>query len=219
MPSWFEAVRRRSRGALGRRGAALEQRPESQHGAGPTGGLVEVGRYTYGAERMTVVHWDETTVLRIGAFCSIAKGVQVLLGGDHRVDWVTTFPFGHLHPDAFPNGRIYGRSGHPVSRGDVTVGNDCWIGSGATLLSGATLSDGAVLGAKAVLAGPTEPFGIYAGNPARLVRKRFPQATIDALLEIRWWEWPDERIDRAVPLLQSGPSPAHLEELRAIGEA
>jgi acetyltransferase-like isoleucine patch superfamily enzyme len=181
-----------------------------------TKGLVHVGRYTYGAERMTVINWDETTALRIGNFCSIAKGVRVLLGGDHRVDWVTTFPFGHLHEDVFPSGRLNGRSGHPASSGDVTVRNDCWIGSGATLLSGATLSDGSVLGASAVLAGPTEPYGIYVGNPARLVRKRFPEATIAALLEIRWWDWPDELIDRAVPLLQSEPTSDRLEALRAI---
>lgn len=106
----------------------------------------------------------------MGSFCSIAR-THVILGGNHRADWMTTFPFGHIHQGSFPSGAVHGLEGHPAASSDAVIGNDCWIGHEALLLSGGELADGAVLGARAVLAGPTEPFGIYVGNPAKLVRK------------------------------------------------
>ncbi len=163
--------------------------------------------------------WDDSTYLRVGSFCSIADAVRVLLGRNHRQDWITTYPFGHVRKDVFPLGSVYGRTGHPASRGDVVVGNDCWIGHGALLLSGGRLSDGAVLGARSVLAGPTEPYGVYVGNPAKLVRKRFSDTVIEELLRIRWWEWPDDLINEAVPLLQREPTPDRLEQLGRIARA
>lgn len=132
---------------------------------------------------------------------------------------MTTYPFGHAQRKVFPAGAVHGTTGHPASRGDIVVGNDCWIGHGALLLSGSHLADGAVLGAKSVLSGATEPFGVYAGNPARLTRLRFSQAVIDELLRIRWWDWSDDRINAVVPLLQSVPTSNRLEELKEIAQA
>jgi acetyltransferase-like isoleucine patch superfamily enzyme len=155
--------------------------------------LIEVGRRSYPA-RPNVVHFGTYSArLTIGAFCSIADSVEFILDGDHRVDWVTTFPiriaFGL--PEA-------GTDGHPATRGDITVGNDVWIGRGATILSGVTVGDGAVIGARSVVARDVPPYGIAVGNPAQVARFRFSDDVIEALLRIRWWEWPDPVIEQRV---------------------
>ena len=91
-----------------------------------------------------------------------------------------------------------GADGHPTTRGDITIGNDVWIGRGATVLSGVTVADGAVIGAGAVVAKDVPPYAIVVGNPARVVRYRFSDEVIEALLRIRWWEWPDAVIEQRV---------------------
>lgn len=154
------------------------------------------GRGTYGPLR--VLDFDDADSLEIGNFTSIAEGVTILTGGNHRVDWVTTYPFSALWPEA------RGVQGHPRSRGPVTVGSDVWLSYGCTILSGVTIGDGAVVGAGAVVRDDVAPYSIVAGNPAVEVRKRFDSETIAALLEIAWWNWDDEVIARALPALQ-GP--------------
>lgn len=175
------------------------------------------GRFTYGLDSLEVQAWDDSTRLIVGSFNSIAGGVHVLLGGNHRTEWLTTFPFGHIFRDEFPEGQLFGVDGHPATKGDICLENDVWVGQGATLLSGSSLANGVVLAAKAVLVGPTEPYGIYAGVPARLVRHRFDPPTIAALLEAAWWDWPIEVIRRAIPTLQQPLRPESLDRLRAIG--
>lgn len=155
-----------------------------------------IGRQTYGD--VIIEQYDDRTRLRIGSFCSIARGVTILVGGEHRPDWVTTYPFN------FTDARFEHLSGHPATKGDVTIGSDVWIGRGAIILSGVTVGDGAVIAAGSVVVKNVPPYAIVGGNPARLIRMRFDAATIDELLQIRWWDWDDTRIARAVPLLQSG---------------
>jgi len=153
----------------------------------------QIGRWSYGD--LTVHSWDEGATLTVGAFCSIASGVQVLLGGEHRPDWVTTFPFNVLWEGA------HQIAGDPGTKGDVTIGSDVWIGSEAMILSGVTVGDGAVIGARSLVAADVDPYAIVAGNPARLLRRRFDQATIETLLDIRWWSWRDEEIAELLPWL------------------
>ena len=171
------------------------------------------GRFTYGLDSVEVFTWDQTTRLRVGSFNSIAGGVTAILGGNHRTDWLTTFPFGHIFQQIFPEGQQYGARGHPASKGDILVANDVWIGHGSTLLSGSSLENGAVLAAQSVLTNPTEPYGVYAGAPARLVRKRFDEGTIAALLELAWWDWPVVHIRSVIPILQQPLTPRSLERL------
>ena len=169
--------------------------------AGPALSAVEVGRHTYGHEQITVRHWGEPAELRIGSFCSIADRVDVFLGGNHRPDWVTTFPF-PAFPDAWPQAR--GIEGVPVTNGDVVIGNDVWIGSNATIMSGVTVGDGAVIGTDSCVTRDVPPYAIVGGNPAQLLRMRFEPATVERLLAIRWWEWDDERIAANAKLLCDG---------------
>jgi acetyltransferase-like isoleucine patch superfamily enzyme len=164
----------------------------------------EIGRWTYGD--LHVDAWDDEATLKVGAFCSIARGVQVILAGEHRSDWATTFPFYALWGSAKPI------SSRPNTKGDVTIGNDVWIGTEATIMSGVAIGDGAVVGARALVANDVEPYTIVAGNPARPIRKRCPDHLIERLLRLRWWEWSDEDITRMIPWLLSADVEAFVLE-------
>lgn len=165
------------------------------------------GRGTYDCGDLSVRALGEAT-LRVGAFCSIASGVQVFLGGEHRTDWITTYPFSVLWPAA----KHY--SGHPATKGDVVIGSDVWIGTEAVILSGVTIGDGAVVGAHALVASDVSPYSIVAGNPAREIRKRFDDAAIQELLRIRWWDWPDHKIEKLLPLLLSDDTAAFVRAVK-----
>ena len=155
------------------------------------GSRVLIGPYTYGFDKMRVETWGEGANLIIGKYCSIARDVKVLLGGNHRVDWFTTFPFGHVWESQM---RIPQASGHPATRGDVHIGCDVWVGLGATILSGVEIGHGAVIGAGSIVASDVPAYGIAVGNPATLKRKRFDDSLISRLLEIQWWDLPEDKL-------------------------
>ena len=120
----------------------------------------EIGDHSYGAPH--IHSWQpETSRLIIGRYCSIAAGVSVFMGGNHHVEWVSTYPFssfGGVRPGAA------GRTDHPVSNGDVRIGNDVWIGQSATILSGITIGDGAVIGTEAFVTKNVPPHAIVAAT-------------------------------------------------------
>jgi acetyltransferase-like isoleucine patch superfamily enzyme len=87
-----------------------------------------------------------------------------------------------------------------TSRGPITIGHDVWIGRRAMIMSGVTIGNGAVIGAGAVVTRDVAPYSIVGGVPAKLIRFRFEQPTIDALQRIRWWDWPDDDIRSRVDL-------------------
>jgi acetyltransferase-like isoleucine patch superfamily enzyme len=161
-------------------------------------GIVTVGQYTYGYVKVN--YWQEDYRLSIGNFCSIAEGVEIFLGGNHRVDWLSTYPF-PSQTSYFPEARNI--KGHPATKGNVVIGNDVWIGKGSMIMSGVTIGDGAVIGARSVITSDIEPYSIVAGNPARLIRKRFDTEIIQNLLKIKWWDWPIGKIKKNVHLLCS----------------
>jgi acetyltransferase-like isoleucine patch superfamily enzyme len=156
----------------------------------------EVGRGTYG--KPIIRHWGEPTTLKVGCFCSIASGVTIFLGGNHRTDWITTYPFSVFRKSAKHI------KGHPTSRGDVIIGHDVWIGASAVILSGVRIGNGAVIGASAVVTHDVPPYSIVAGNPAEVVRMRFKEKDISILQTIEWWSWDDAKIDAAMPFLLNG---------------
>ncbi len=154
-----------------------------------------IGDWTYGNPE--IMKWNGGTTLKIGRFCSIAKGVRILLGGEHHMDWVTTYPLDLVLNESG------GAVKQPATKGDIVIGNDVWIGVNSIILSGVTIGDGAVVGAASVVTRDISPYTIVTGNPARPIRKRFEEQVIEVLLSIRWWDWPLEKIKLATPLLMS----------------
>ncbi len=178
-----------------------------------------VGDYTYyddpeGPERFEerVTHHYEFLgdKLIIGKFCAIAKGVEFIMNGaNHRMQSVTTYPFsimGHGWEKATPN-----VSDLPF-KGDTVIGNDVWIGQNATILPGVTVGDGAVIAANAVITRDVPAYHIAGGNPARILRARFDEDTIAFLLELKWWDWPKEKIFSNLEALCS----ADLERIKRL---
>ena len=158
--------------------------------------IVNVGEYTYG--KPNILYWDDKTKLTIGRFCSIARNVTFLLGGNHRVDWITTYPFSALNDEWIEAKDIHG---HPSTNGNIKIGNDVWIGYDATILSGVTVGDGAVIGSKSVVTKDVEPYSIVGGNPAKIIKKRFKENQIQRLLELQWWNWSKDKIKKNINLL------------------
>ena len=172
-------------------------------------GMVEIGAHSYGVPR--VLAWnlgDRKTSSRviIGRYCSIAGQVTFLPGGNHRTDFVSTYPF-----------RIRwgldgaAEDGNPYSKGDIRVGHDVWIGEGANILSGVSIGHGAVVAAFSVVTKDVPPYAIVGGAPARVIRRRFTPEQIEALLRIAWWNWPQAKVLDAVPLLNGSDVQAFIE--------
>jgi acetyltransferase-like isoleucine patch superfamily enzyme len=172
------------------------------------------GRHSYGIEHITIRSWGEGAHLFIGGFCSIADNLTIFLGGNHRSDWATTFPFGYISNEKFPAGQINGH-GQPATKGHVIIENDVWVGSGCTIMSGLRIGTGSILAAKSVVVKDVEPYAIVGGNPAKLIKRRFAENIIQQLLEIRWWDRSDEDINRIVPLLQMPLTEEILTEILA----
>lgn len=174
---------------------------------------ISVGRFTYGFENINIRQWNEGAALYIGSFCSLAKNITIFLGGNHRTDWITTYPFGHVYKDELGNEKFLG---HPSTKGDVVIGNDVWIGSGVTIMSGLKIGDGAVLSANACITKDVLPYHIVGGNPAYSIKKRFDDEIIELLLQLKWWEFPILDIKNISKKLCSRPNKNLLLELIAL---
>ncbi|KAH8066504.1 hypothetical protein JL722_950 [Aureococcus anophagefferens] len=133
-----------------------------------------------------------------------ARDARVYLGGEHQWSWKTTFPFPAFSPSA---AALVPRA-HATSKGGVTIGSDVFIGAAATILSGVTVGDGAVVGAAAVVAKDVRPYAVVVGNPAREIKRRFDDATVDALLAERWWTWDDATVAARMASLLAPPERA-----------
>lgn len=164
------------------------------------------GEYSYGTP--TVLDWGEGKTLSVGKFCSFGPETVIYLGGNHRTDWVTTFPFTVLDPVAA------GIRGHPQSRGDVVIGHDVWMGRASSILSGVKVGHGACIAAHAVVTKDVPPYAIVAGNPATIVKYRFDERQVKKLLQIKWWDFPIEDIRDLYPKLLS----SSVDEFIAIAQ-
>ena len=159
-----------------------------------------IGEFTYGQPAVM----GKQAKLHIGKFCSIAAGVRIFLGNEHRADWVTTYPFTVLVDKGWKNAR--GIKGHPHSKGDVVIGHDVWLASNSTVLSGVTIGTGAVVSTAAVVTKDVPAYAVVGGVPARVIRYRFAPDIIEGLLATQWWERSAEHINELIPLLLS-PDP------------
>lgn len=173
---------------------------------------ISVGRYSYysgyyhghGFEDCAryLVPDEGADRLIIGSFCSIGSGAAFIVAGNqgHRHEWISTFPF-YWMPEvqAFRNAK----NGY-LPAGDTVIGNDVWIGSEAIIMPGVSVGNGAVIGARAVVTRDVEPYSIIGGNPAKVIRKRFRGREIALLDEMAWWDWSDDRLSFAMPIITSG---------------
>lgn len=155
-----------------------------------------VGDYTYGAPQI-FDYWEGGAKLVVGKYCSISNGVKIFLGGEHRTDWISTYPFSEFFEEA---AQI---AGHPFSKGDVHIGNDVWIAYGATILSGVEVGNGAVIAAHSVVTKDVPPYAVVGGNPARIIKFRFEPRVVEQLQLIRWWDWPHDKVMSNVGMLMS----------------
>ena len=159
-----------------------------------------VGKHTYGHNYITVHGKDSGHQVKIGAFCSIGRNITIYVGDNHRKDWVTTFPFGHIHKNTFTK---FNGHGHPSSKGDVIIGNDVWIAANATIMSGVTIGDGAIIANNSHVVKDVAPYSMVGGNPARFISYRFTPEQIEKLQSIKWWDWDDTKINDNAHLLCS----------------
>lgn len=160
-----------------------------------------VGAHSYGRPQVLE---PEMARLHIGRYCSIGPGVTIALG-NHRTDLVTTYPFkaiASIMGGQLWSGATQGADDHDT-RGDVVLGDEVWLGANCTILSGVTIGNGAVVGAGAVVRRDVPPYAIVTGNPASITRYRFDPETIERLLRVNWWAWPDEKIAEHLPLILS----------------
>jgi len=160
-----------------------------------------IGAFTYGEPIIE----DFGAKLKIGKFCSIARGTTIILGGEHNVYWNSTYPFNEVFEE---NKAI---KGHPASKGDTEIGNDVWIGTEAIILSGVKIGDGAVIAARSVVVKDVLAYSIVGGNPAKEIKKRFDLAKIEHLQKLEWWNWPISKIKANAAILMS---PEQIENLK-----
>lgn len=166
-----------------------------------------VGNYTYASDFTAHADWASHLApylfpasqeqLHIGRFCQIAKDVKFITSSaNHAMSGLSCYPFpvlGHTVPD-----------GYQPDKRNTTVGHDVWIGYGAIVLPGAQIGHGAIIGAGAVVRSNIPPYAIVIGNPGTVVKHRFDAGAIAELLEIAWWDWPKDKIERAVPAIMAG---------------
>jgi virginiamycin A acetyltransferase len=168
-----------------------------------------VGDYTYYDDFETVDNFEKNVKylfdftgdkLIIGKFCMIASDVTFIMNGaNHLSNAITSYPFAIFGGDW--SNAMEGKT-YPF-KGDTVIGNDVWIGYAATIMPGITIGDGAIIGSKAVVTKDVPPYSIVGGNPAKVIRKRFSDEQTKALLNIRWWDWPLEKITQHVQQLTS----------------
>nr|WP_326184125.1 Vat family streptogramin A O-acetyltransferase [uncultured Oscillibacter sp.] len=170
-----------------------------------------VGDYTYYDDPVDSEHFEDHVThhyefigdrLVIGKFCAIARGVAFIMNGaNHRMNSVTTYPF-----------NIMGGGWEKCTpsledlplKGDTVVGNDVWIGQNVTVMPGVHIGDGAIIAANSVVAKDVPAYRVAGGNPCRVLRERFDRALTDYLLELKWWDWPPEKIFANLEVLCGG---------------
>jgi acetyltransferase-like isoleucine patch superfamily enzyme len=177
-------------------------------------GRMVLGQHTYGIPVIKTYDHDRTRLI-VGSYSALSEEAIVMLGGEHAIDRVTTFPLRiRLQlPGA-------GEDGIPVPTGDTVIGSDVWLTMRTFVRSGVTIGDGAIVASGAVVNKDVPPFAIVGGNPAKVIRYRFSEEQIEALLEIRWWDWPDDLVRQAVPLLSGTDVDAFIawaREQKALG--
>lgn len=177
-----------------------------------------VGDYTYYDDHEDVQNFEKNVLylfefmrdkLIIGKFCQIATGVRFVMNwSNHAMNGFSTYPFKVF-------GGEWSKASFDVeSKGDTVIGNDVWIGNGVTIMQGVKIGDGTIIGTNSLVTKDVEPYTIVGGNPAREIRKRFDDETIQFLLALKWWDWDAPKITDNLEFLTNGK----IDELKRIYE-
>lgn len=178
---------------------------------------IEVGEYTTyddfvndprDFERNNVLyHYPECNhdKLKIGKFCSIACGAKFIFNAaNHSLGSLSTYPFPIFFEEWGLNPDTASISTAWDNKGNITIGNDVWIGYEAVIKSGVTVGDGAVIGTRAVVTKDVPPYTVVGGVPAKPIKKRFSEKTVSELLNLKWWDWDEERIRKNISAIKNG---------------
>ncbi len=178
-----------------------------------------VGDYTYyddpedseNFERNVLYHFPFIgDKLIIGKFCALARGTKFIMNGaNHKISGISTYPF-----QIFGNGweKVTPEPGDLPYKGDTVVGNDVWMGYDVLVMPGVTIGDGAIISSRSVVVGDVPAYSVVGGNPAKVLKHRFPAEVSERLLTIAWWDWPIEKITRNLQVIVSG-------DIEALGAA
>ena len=170
-----------------------------------------IGDYTYyddpedseNFERNVLYHFPFIgDRLVIGKFCAIARGVKFIMNGaNHKLSGLSTYPF-----QIFGNGweKVMPQANDLPYKGDTIVGNDVWIGYDCLIMPGVKIGNGAIISSRSVVVSDVAPYTVVGGNPAQVIKERFPQGTVAALEDIAWWDWPIETISQHLGLITAG---------------
>lgn len=165
---------------------------------------IVIGDFTYYDDPDGPEHFESKNVLYhfpfigdklvIGKFCAIARGVRFIMNGaNHKISGFSTYPFyifGHGWESVMP------QPGDLPFKGDTVIGNDVWIGYESLIMPGVQIGDGAIVAARSVVASNVPAYSVVGGNPAKVIKQRFPEEVLNELLKIQWWNWPVEKITR-----------------------
>lgn len=155
--------------------------------------MITAGIGTYG---VTNIHRrGSMNNIVIGKYCAIAEGVVMDSGFSHNTSFISTYPFSVQ--------MAVGGVAPNTCKGDIIIGNDVWIGEGAMIMSGVTIGDGAIIAARAVVTKNVRSYEMVGGVPAKHINMRFTDGISEKLQEIKWWNWPEEKIKENAHLLNS----------------
>ena len=161
---------------------------------------MKVGKYTYGHNEINHISLRGGEY-KIWNFCSIASNCKIYTGrGGHRKEFVSAYPFGGIHNDIFPNdfSRLL-----VEDKGNVIIENDVWIGQNVTIMPGVCIGSGSIIANNSHVTKSCPAYSIICGNPAIIIKKRFSEYQIEKLLEIKWWDWNNDKINKNLSLITS----------------
>ena len=182
---------------------------------------VSIGDYTYYDDTEQPTEFEKNNILFnypefgdkliIGKFCSIASGTKFIMGpANHRISSVTTYPF-HVFGGLWEEKTPPHLSQLPF-KGDIVVGNDVWFGRECVIMPGVKIGDGAIIAAYSIVTKDVSPYSVVGGNPAKLIKKRFDDQLIEALLTLQWWNLPSDELLNLLPLL-CNPDLEHVKQI------